>query len=307
MRIGSSDSSGGGTGFSRDSAVAPDACRSGREYGKEHPLKKSSLLLAVVLWSGLQPQARADSTPPHTVTGNLTIASDYRFRGLSQTFGEGFDPGPTIQGGIDYANASGFYLGNWDSSLSGVQYPNGSSLEMDFYGGYTFATGDVTWDLGTIYYYYPGSEYTGLSTASGGTSSATIKEWEISAGATWKWLSAKYYYGLTDYFGYTEDVVAALCNPRTACTPLTRNGDTEGTQYLTVSASHAMSPKLTLSAAVGYTCVASYDTLDYLEYRLGVAYAIGGWSLGAALVGSDADDNYWYAGPNSDGDVKQIG
>ena len=54
-------------------------------------------------------QAQAPApTPEHTVTGNLTIATDYRFRGISQTFGEGFfTPGPAIQGGIDYAHRSG--------------------------------------------------------------------------------------------------------------------------------------------------------------------------------------------------------
>ena len=51
-------------------------------------------------------------TPEHTVTGNMTIATDYRFRGISQTFGEGFfTPGPAIQGGIDYSHSSGLYLG----------------------------------------------------------------------------------------------------------------------------------------------------------------------------------------------------
>jgi len=89
--------------------------------------------------------------------------------------------------------------------------------------------------------------------------------------------------------------------------PLARNGDTEGTKYLTASASHTGGSKLTLAASVGYTWVANYDDLNYLDYRFGVTYAVGGWSLGAALVGSDADEKYWYAGPNGDGDVKQIG
>jgi uncharacterized protein (TIGR02001 family) len=76
-------------------------------------------------------------TAEHTVTGNMTIATDYRFRGISQTFGEGFfTPGPAIQGGIDYSHSSGVYLGNWNSNISGNQYPNGSSIEMDFYGGW---------------------------------------------------------------------------------------------------------------------------------------------------------------------------
>ena len=37
--------------------------------------------------------------PTPAVTGNMTIASDYRFRGISQTY-----TGPAIQGGVDYAH-----------------------------------------------------------------------------------------------------------------------------------------------------------------------------------------------------------
>ncbi len=96
-------------------------------------------------------------TPEHTLTGNMAIVSDYRFRGISQTFGEGFfTVGPAIQGGIDYSHSSGLYLGNWNSNVSGNQYPNGSSIEMDFYGGWKHAWGDFGLDVGTIYYAYPG-------------------------------------------------------------------------------------------------------------------------------------------------------
>ncbi|MDD3529832.1 MAG: TorF family putative porin, partial [Gallionellaceae bacterium] len=47
---------------------------------------------------------------PHSITGNLAFVSDYAFRGISQT-----DEDPAIQGGFDYAHASGFYLGVWGS------------------------------------------------------------------------------------------------------------------------------------------------------------------------------------------------
>ena len=51
--------------------------------------------------------------PEFTLSGNLTIASDYRFRGFTQT-----DYQPAIQGGVDFAHKSGFYLGNWNSNVS---------------------------------------------------------------------------------------------------------------------------------------------------------------------------------------------
>src|SRR5215510_14737543 len=80
--------------------------------------------------------APAEPKPSYTLTGNMTFTTDYRFRGISQTFGAGFfNVGPALQGGIDWAHESGFYLGNWNSNVSGNTFPNGSSIEMDFYGG----------------------------------------------------------------------------------------------------------------------------------------------------------------------------
>ena len=62
---------------------------------------------------------------PHSLTGNLGIFSSYRFRGIDQTFGK-----PALQGGIDYAHSSGFYVGNWNSNVSsGAGFPDGN-LEM---------------------------------------------------------------------------------------------------------------------------------------------------------------------------------
>src|SRR3954451_2370304 len=150
------------------------------------------LILASAIFAAFASSAfaqTADPAPEHTFTGNLTLASDYRFRGISQTFGK-----PAVQGGFDYAHSSGFYVGNWNSNVSGVQYPGGASLEMDFYGGYKFTpVEDLTADIGLLYYYYPGATI--------GTTGEKFDNAEIYFAATWKWLSAKYSYGLTDFFG----------------------------------------------------------------------------------------------------------
>src|SRR4051812_25230360 len=53
----------------------------------------------------------AQPASPHTFTGNVAVATDYRFRGISQTFKQ-----PAIQGGFDYSHSSGFYVGNWNSN-----------------------------------------------------------------------------------------------------------------------------------------------------------------------------------------------
>ena len=54
--------------------------------------------------------APAAEPSPHTLTGNAGLFSQYRFRGIMQTFGK-----PAFQGGVDYSHSSGFYAGNWNS------------------------------------------------------------------------------------------------------------------------------------------------------------------------------------------------
>jgi uncharacterized protein (TIGR02001 family) len=254
---------------------------------------------------------------PHTVTGNMAIVSDYRFRGISQTFAEGFDAGPAIQGGIDYSHASGFYLGNWNSNVSGNQYPNGSSIEMDFYGGWKGAWGDWGLDIGTIYYLYPGAKFRGTD-QNGNSFSQTVNHWEVYVGGSWKWFSAKYFYSLTDYFDLSGQYASAFCSQDNArngtCVStagptqntLGDHGDSKGTSYLTGAFNYEIMPKLALSASLGYTWVSSYSKLDYLDYKLGLTYDLNGWMLGAALVGTDADKQWWYAS-NSAGKYKDIG
>ena len=51
--------------------------------------------------------AAAAPASPHTFTGNVGLFSEYRFRGISQTFKK-----PAIQGGYGYSHKSGFYAGN---------------------------------------------------------------------------------------------------------------------------------------------------------------------------------------------------
>ncbi|MBQ0798800.1 MAG: TorF family putative porin [Porticoccaceae bacterium] len=85
------------------------------------------------------------------VSGNVTLASEYRFRGISQS-----DTDPAIQGGFDVAFDSGFYAGVWASN---VDFGTDADLEMDFYAGFSGAINEaVSYDLGYIYYDYPGTD-----------------------------------------------------------------------------------------------------------------------------------------------------
>lgn len=224
------------------------------------------------------------ATSAHTFTGNATLVSDYRFRGISQTFKL-----PAMQGGFDYAHASGFYLGNWNSSVSGLSYPNGAGLEMDFYGGYKKTIGDFGFDVGYLYYYYPGARV-----IASGQGEQKFDNQELYVGGTWKFLTAKVSYALSDYFGLNNFMARNFYADKDTGAALTQRGNSRGTMYYDLSASFEVAPKLTLAAHVGYTDVKNYGELSYTDYKVGLTYDMSGWLLGAAVVGTDADKKWYY-------------
>jgi uncharacterized protein (TIGR02001 family) len=82
------------------------------------------------------------------LSANVTLATDYVLRGLSQTAHQ-----PALQGGFDWEHPTGFYLGVWGSNVhfQGSQ----ASLEMDGYGGYNYHFAEkTTLGIGALYYTY---------------------------------------------------------------------------------------------------------------------------------------------------------
>lgn len=82
------------------------------------------------------------------LSANIGATSNYLWRGVSQTGDEA-----AISGGIDYANESGFYAGNWISTLGET---NGE--ELDLYAGFSGEANSIGYDVGVIYYAYPSGE-----------------------------------------------------------------------------------------------------------------------------------------------------
>jgi len=95
------------------------------------------------------PALAQDETGDITVSANVALTTDYRFRGVSLSAGD-----PAIQGGVDVAHASGFYVGTWASSIEDSDVYG--SMELDVYGGWTGAlTETISADVGLLYYVYP--------------------------------------------------------------------------------------------------------------------------------------------------------
>jgi uncharacterized protein (TIGR02001 family) len=236
----------------------------------------------------LIPAIAIAEAPP--VTGNGAFVSDYRFRGISQTY-----LGPAIQGGIDYAHASGVYFGNWNSSVSGLVFTGGSGIEMDFYGGVKKNFGDIGFDAGAIYYWYPKAKVAGDD----------FNNLEIYVGASWRFISGKLFYALDDYFGVNSTQAINYWARRDDGSPLRDRGSSKGTTYLDLNANIPLTGPLGLVAHYGILSMKKYDELDYQDWKLGVTYDLQGWVLGAAYVDTSADPLWYYTsgsvGPKDSG------
>jgi uncharacterized protein (TIGR02001 family) len=227
-------------------------------------MRKSILSLAVTAALAV-PGIAAAQQAASPVAGNMTLASDYRFRGLTQTF-----QNPALQGGFDYGHPSGLYLGNWNSNVSSALYPN-SNLEMDFYGGYKRAVGDFGVDIGALYYFYPGSSATIIGP--GGTcTGCEIDNVEFYVGGSWKWLSAKYFHALDDFFAV----------------PGTKNS-----WYIDLAAALDLGNGWGVVGHLGRQKVKGLTDADYTDYKVGVTKDIRGYVFGAALVDTDAKDSVY--------------
>ncbi len=92
------------------------------------------------------------ATYPITVSGSVTIASEYRYRGVSYT---GDDPAAQVF--LTVAHESGLYVGFFGSNLAGFASLGGSHLEADIFVGYTTTKGKFTLDGGIWSYSFQGA------------------------------------------------------------------------------------------------------------------------------------------------------
>ena len=87
--------------------------------------------------------AQAQDSPEFSF--NVGVASDYVFRGFSQT-----DSKPQIYGGADVGIGI-FYAGTW---LSNVDFGDSTDMEYDLYAGFKPTLGPVSLDVGILRYGY---------------------------------------------------------------------------------------------------------------------------------------------------------
>ena len=113
--------------------------------------------------------AAEEEKPKFAYSFNVGVTTDYVYRGYSQKAGD-----PAFQGGLDlsYAvlNNVTAYFGVWSSGVDFGRNPDQSRIaaaEVDIYGGLKPVWGPANFDLGVIWYTYPGSRDAGDFRSSG--------------------------------------------------------------------------------------------------------------------------------------------
>jgi len=265
----------------------------------------SAIAAAASLLTGnvMAEDAPAAAPDPGPVTANVTLASQYRYRGISQS-----NSLPAIQGGFDYAHESGFYIGNWNSSISwiGDGYNTSSNspsyvasptvsapIEMDFYGGYkTEVSEGLMLDVGLLEYYYPTKNLPTATTYTTGATSSLRQSAGQSPSTTEAYISAtygiamiKYSYALTNLFGIDNS---------------------KGAQYFDLSLNYDTGYEgIVLNGHVGYQYVPSTTlttnsslepSFSYTDWKIGLTKDFGHGLAGAiAYIGTNASNGAYYS------------
>jgi uncharacterized protein (TIGR02001 family) len=195
------------------------------------------------------------------VTSTWTLTNDYDFRGNSQSAKD-----PAIQGSVDYANESGWYVGAWGSNVDFG--PADVDLEVDLYSGFTGTSeGGLGYDVGVVYYAYPDE--------------SDFNYFEVYGSASYEWFKAKLWY--SNAFAGDAAEAAALANT---------GDDSASAWYLEGNATIPLPQDFSILLHAGYSTGDYWDNVagdDILDYSVGVGYTVNKFNLALKYVDTDTD------------------
>ena len=252
----------------------------------------------------------AEAKSAWSATTNIGFVTDYYTRGISQSWHK-----PALQGGIDVAHSSGFFVGVWGSNVSPNTFPD-ASLELDAYLGYNgqiSAIEGLGYTVGAIGYFYPGGDWdkcVACTAADGSQAKGRWDTYEANFGLSYKWLSAKASVTLGDWFGAEKGTGF--------------EGGSSGTTYVELNAAYPLPwYDLTLIGHVGHLNVSTKlvdgfqgnggRSPDYTDYKVGLSKSFTfinseGWNAGLYYVGA-SDNGYWgktgFGGPSFNGSTER--
>lgn len=199
--------------------------------------------------------AAPEAKPDNEISYNVALASDYRFRGISQS-----RTNPALQGGADYThNPTGLYAGTWLSTIDWTKDAGGDGhVEWDLYGGKRGEIAkDISYDVGGLYYYYPSNSLP--------TNANTFELYgQIGAGP----FSVKYSRTTTNLFG---------------------TADSKNSGYLESAFNYEVYQGYTVNLHVGHQNVKNNGAFSYTDYKVGVTKDFGFATVALAAIYADTD------------------
>lgn len=242
-------------------------------------------------------QAEEAAKSDHAVSFNVGVTSDYVFRGISQSRNKA-----AFSGGVDYSHTpTGLYAGTWVSTISWINdsysaasigdssRPN-TPYEQDFYAGIKGGDANgINFDVGAIYYYYPGNKlHTSLGTP--GLKANTTEVY------------GKIGYGPV-YFKVNYAIGDAIWVSNKA-----------GSYYLDLGADIPVMDGLTFNAHAGHfsfkndSVAPGASDYNYSDWKIGLTQDFGNGLTGAvAATGTNASESLWnFNGTGYLGDTKGI-
>ncbi len=231
---------------------------------------KSAVLAAVVA----SPFVLADGHEESRLeaSGNVAFATDYVFRGISQS-----DSRMSIQGGLDlgYAltDSISVYAGTWASN---VDFNDGdkTSAEFDAYAGFSGNVLGIDWDLGGLGYIYPGEhdyDYAEVYGSLGHSFDLGGVQPSVAVGVNY---SPDNFGGSGDaFYGWTNIDIGLPSNWIPGDVTLNMHG---GRQWIQDNA--------------------TFGTPDYWEWSAGMTYTVLGFDLGVHYHDTELNDNECFGG-----------
>ena len=238
-------------------------------------MKKTALsLITLALASGAAMAQTAPAAPESasTLSYNIGVVTDYRYRGISQS-----SRNPAVQIGADYAHKSGFYIGAWHSTIQWItdnsSYAPATTVkgagELDIYGGYK---GEIVkglgYDVGMLRYEYLGNTLEDT----GGTKYRiydNANTTEVYGALSYGMFTAKYSFSTTPLFG---------------------NLRSQGSGYLDLSANIDLGNGLSVVPHFGAQSVANVPVAAYNDYSITLSKDFGnGMVASLAYVTTNAD------------------
>ena len=195
----------------------------------------------------------AEPVPDNVMAYNVALATDYRYRGISQTHLK-----PALQGGADYTNnPTGLYAGTWLSNIHWIKDAGGDdNVEWDIYGGKRGEiVKDVSYDVGGLYYFYPSNSL-----------HPNANTFELYGQVGYGPAYIKYSASTTNLFGFA---------------------DSKNSGYLDAGANIDVTEGFVLNLHAGHQNVKHNGSASYSDYKIGVTKDFGFASVALAAIKAD--------------------